>query len=85
MKPIIIFTLTGNLYMNVIFNRQLATLEDFDDDAMDIEGGVHGVANGNAHLPRPSKLSKLVTQVNKSKVWLYSLIFRLIYIFHTLA
>lgn len=38
--------------MNVIFNRQLATLEDFDDDAMDIEGGVHGVANGNAHLPR---------------------------------
>ncbi|XP_031129241.1 something about silencing protein 10 isoform X3 [Ipomoea triloba] len=48
-------------------NGQLATLEDFDDDAMDIEGGVHGVANGNAHLPRPSKLSKLVTQVNKSK------------------
>ncbi|XP_019165891.1 PREDICTED: something about silencing protein 10 isoform X3 [Ipomoea nil] len=49
-------------------NGQLATLEDFDDDAMDIEGGVHGVANGNGHLPRPSKLSKLVTQVNKSKV-----------------
>ncbi|XP_019165890.1 PREDICTED: something about silencing protein 10 isoform X2 [Ipomoea nil] len=48
-------------------NGQLATLEDFDDDAMDIEGGVHGVANGNGHLPRPSKLSKLVTQVNKSK------------------
>lgn len=64
--------------MSVIFNRQLATLEDFDDNAMDIEG-VHGMANGNAHLPRSSKLSQLVAQVNKSKVWLYSLIFKLIY------
>ncbi|KAL2506202.1 Sas10/U3 ribonucleoprotein (Utp) family protein [Abeliophyllum distichum] len=50
-------------------NRQLETLDDFDDEAMEIDGGAHGKSNGDASLSRPSKLSQLLAlQRNKTKV-----------------
>ncbi|KAK9288594.1 hypothetical protein L1049_017053 [Liquidambar formosana] len=51
-------------------NGQLETLDDFDDDAMDVEGGAHGLSNGHANASRSNKLSQLVTtaKVNKPKV-----------------
>ncbi|KAL2529928.1 Sas10/U3 ribonucleoprotein (Utp) family protein [Forsythia ovata] len=50
-------------------NRQLETLDDFDDEAMEMDGGARGKSNGDASLSRPSKLSQLLAlQRNKTKV-----------------
>ncbi|XP_022878927.1 something about silencing protein 10 [Olea europaea var. sylvestris] len=50
-------------------NRQLETLDDFDDEAMEIDGVACGKSNGETNLSRPSKLSKLLAlQRNKPKV-----------------
>ncbi|KAM1492996.1 hypothetical protein ACFX14_024780 [Malus domestica] len=43
-------------------NGKLESYDDFDDDTVNIEGGVHGLNNGRA-----SKLSQLAANPNKSK------------------
>ncbi|XAR62839.1 hypothetical protein NMG60_11017735 [Bertholletia excelsa] len=50
-----------------LMNGQLETLDDFDDDTTELEGGSHGMSKGNT-TSRSTKLSQLVTQVNKPKV-----------------
>ncbi|XP_012065072.1 something about silencing protein 10 isoform X2 [Jatropha curcas] len=50
-------------------NGQLETHDDFDDDALHIERGNHGLSNGQTSLLGLSKLSQLVSvKQNKSKV-----------------
>ncbi|EEF31804.1 something about silencing protein sas10, putative [Ricinus communis] len=49
-------------------NRQLETYDDFNDDAIDVERGNHGLSNGQASLLGSSKLSQLVSaKANKPK------------------
>ncbi|XP_057957263.1 protein THALLO [Malania oleifera] len=50
-------------------NGQLETLDDFDDDTIDVDGSTRGLGNGKTSLLRSSKISQLVTpKVNKPKV-----------------
>ncbi|XP_010650700.1 protein THALLO isoform X1 [Vitis vinifera] len=50
-------------------NRQLETLDDFDDDAMDVEGRTGGLTNGQAGSLPSSKLSHLVSaNMKKPKI-----------------
>ncbi|KAK2979364.1 hypothetical protein RJ640_018444, partial [Escallonia rubra] len=50
-------------------NGQLETLDDFDDEAVELEGAHGGMSNGHANSVRSRKLSHLVTpQLNKPKV-----------------
>ncbi|XP_052173515.1 protein THALLO isoform X2 [Diospyros lotus] len=50
-------------------NRQLETLDDFDDDATEPERGTHGMRKGNVSSPKLSQLITLHTQRNKPKVF----------------
>ncbi|XVE90001.1 hypothetical protein DITRI_Ditri20bG0041500 [Diplodiscus trichospermus] len=50
-------------------NGQLETYDDFADDAMDVEGGAHGLSNGHASSRHSNKISQLITsKQNKPKV-----------------
>ncbi|KAK3035507.1 hypothetical protein RJ639_033966, partial [Escallonia herrerae] len=50
-------------------NGQLETLDDFDDEAVELEGAHGGTSNGHANSVRSRKLSHLATpQLNKPKV-----------------
>lgn len=41
-------------------NRELETYDDFDDDAVNIEGANRGLSNGHASFLSSSKLSHLI-------------------------
>ncbi|XWS58736.1 hypothetical protein CRYUN_Cryun08bG0059800 [Craigia yunnanensis] len=49
-------------------NGQLETYDDFADDAMDVEGGAHGLSNGHATSQHSNKISLIIGKQNKSKV-----------------
>ncbi|XVF30491.1 hypothetical protein REPUB_Repub16aG0062600 [Reevesia pubescens] len=50
-------------------NGQLETYDDFADDAMDVEGGAHGLSNGHASSQRSNNISQLISaKQDKSKV-----------------
>lgn len=49
-------------------SRKLETLDDFDDDAVDINA-YRVSSNGNPSLSNSTKLSQLVTKAKKAKVW----------------
>ncbi|XWS65066.1 hypothetical protein CRYUN_Cryun05aG0059100 [Craigia yunnanensis] len=50
-------------------NGQLATYDDFADDAMDAEGGARGLSNSHASSQHSNKISQLImAEKNKSKV-----------------
>ena len=53
---------------NLGFDRQLETYDDFADDAMDVEGGAHGLSNGHATSQHSNKISLITGKQNKSKV-----------------
>lgn len=58
-----------------IWNRQLETLKDFDDDAIELEKVNHRTDLRNGSFLHPLKLSKLVApQANKPKVMDFDLV-----------
>ncbi|KAL9258947.1 THALLO-like protein [Drosera capensis] len=50
-----------------LLNGRLETLDDFDDDAMNVDGAGHGLSNGKA-LRLSNKLSHFIAAKNKPKV-----------------
>lgn len=50
-----------------LLNGRLETLDDFDDDAMDVDGAGHGLSNGKV-LRLSNKLSHFIAAKNKPKV-----------------
>lgn len=50
-------------------NRKLETYDDFDDDAVNVEGAMCGLSNGHKSSFTSSKLSQLVAaKSNNTKV-----------------
>lgn len=59
---------------NLEMNRELETYDDFDDDAVNVEGATHGLNNGHKSSLSSSKLSHLVA-ANPNKIKVISTLF----------
>ncbi|GAV66512.1 Sas10_Utp3 domain-containing protein/Sas10_Utp3_C domain-containing protein [Cephalotus follicularis] len=59
----------GQTYLKSLNGRQFEAYDDFGDDVINVDGGIHESSNGHARSLRPVKLSQLfATKLNKPKV-----------------
>lgn len=63
----------SGIYINsLLLDRQLQTLDDFDDNASDIRG--QEKRNGHAQFSHSAPLSKIATRVKKAKVGIFYMV-----------